>query len=733
MNKLNLEMLNKEQLGAVLHTDGPLRIIAGAGSGKTRVLTHKIAYLINERNINPRDILAVTFSNKAAAEMKQRVEALLGSSELGQPNVFTFHSLCARILRQEIHNMGYPNDFQILDELDQKEVLKVVYNELDITASQYSYNSIISFIQNQKNDLKTPKDLEESEEFKDSDDMRIKIYKNYQIHLDMAHSLDFDDLLIFVYHLFYDKEYETISNKWSRYFKYVLVDEFQDTSQLQYEIVKKIAGSHNITIVGDPDQTIYSWRNADINIILNFDKDYPDAITIKLEKNYRSTQKILFAANKLIKYNKYRLKKDLYTENDEGEDIEFFCGYSEEEEARWIAQRISDLKRNRVQLKNIAILFRINSYSRAIEEALIKENTIYKLFGSIKFYQREEIKDALAYLRVIHDGSEISLLRILNKPSRKIGEITIEKLLKFARRQNLDLFSCLEQKINDIQRNLKISIETLRNIAQFINQIRWARRALEINNINLTLKELMIHRIKYFEEIKKSQEEYEERLNNFNSLIEAIENWENKNPTGTIDQYLQEITLITDRDVDDDAASYVSLMTVHNAKGLEFDYVFIAGLSENIFPLKRAISISPKNDFTYLNRKAMVQENPEGLEEERRLAYVALTRAKEKLFLSFAVGRNAASQSRFIIEAGIQKTKNRINIANNFSTSTNINKNVDLIVGDFITHKIYGKGEVLEILDNIIHVQFETESKIKTLDKYHPSIKKWVDPDDSDK
>ncbi|WP_405311783.1 ATP-dependent helicase [Metamycoplasma faucium] len=726
MAKLDINILNQEQKNAVLYNEGPLRIIAGAGSGKTRVLTYKIAYLIDSLNVLPEKILALTFSNKAANEMKQRVFNLLSNNISNKiPIVSTFHSLCAKILRREIHNMNYPNDFQIIDELDQKAVLKVVYSELGVSQSQFTFNSILSYIQNQKNQLISPSSIKENKE----NDIKTKIYKNYQEHLDKAHTLDFDDLLLFTYNLLYDPKYENISKKWQNMFSHILVDEFQDTSLLQYKILQKLcAKTNHITIVGDPDQTIYSWRNADINIIMNFDSDYKNTQTIKLEQNYRSTKKILTAANSLIAHNKLRLDKKLFTENEIGNDVELFAGFNEEAEANWVAQKINELKKNRVQLKNIAILFRINSYSRAVEEALIKENTIYKLFGSIKFYQREEIKDALAYLRVIHDGSEISLLRIINKPHRKIGEVAIDKLLNFAKEHDLDLFKCLETKFNEIHNELKIHSETLKNIAKLINEIRWARRALQSNPIHSTLKEFMINRINYFDEIKSSEEEYETRMENFNSLIDAINHWEQNNKSGTIDQYLQEITLITDRDVEnDDAASFVSLMTVHNAKGLEFDYVFIIGLAENIFPLRRAISISPKEDFSILTQRNIntmrSKENIEGLEEERRLAYVAMTRAKEKLFLSFAVGTLKNKRSRFILESGIKQTTS-INIANSFSNSININKNVSLIAGDFISHNVFGKGEVLEVKGDLISVKF-SNGKISNFAKNHISIKKW--------
>ncbi|BAP39406.1 ATP-dependent helicase [Metamycoplasma canadense] len=728
---LNLDNLNKQQKQAVEYNDGPLRIIAGAGSGKTRVLTYKISYLIDNLNINPLRVLALTFSNKAANEMKQRVTAMIEDPN-NLPTISTFHAICAKILRQDIHQLGYNNDFQIIDELDQKAILKSVYAEMDISNSEFSYSSIISYIQNKKNALFDFLNIEDEnldtnlslQERKIIETKEI-IYKKYQERLQRSKALDFDDLLVFVYTLFYDPKYESIAKKWSKRFYYLLIDEFQDTSIIQYKILQKLCSTNNITIVGDPDQTIYSWRNADINIIINFEKDYPDTVTIKLEENYRSTKKILNYANNLIKHNKLRLEKNLYTLNDEGDDVSFFCGHNEEAEARWIAQKISELKRSRVQLKNIAILFRVNSYSRAIEEALIRENTIYKLFGTIKFYQREEIKDALAYLRVIHDGSELMLLRIINKPSRKIGEVTIDKLIEFARNKNLDLFKAIELYIEEIQKTLNISSSTILRLADLINAIRWARVALKTNSISSTLKEFMFKVISYFDIFKSSEEDYESKVENFLSLITAIEQWEKTHNHGSIDEYLQEITLITDRDVEDDATSYVSLMTVHNAKGLEFDYVFICGLAEGLFPLKRAISISPNKDFTFL-RSSINEENIEGIEEERRLAYVAITRAKKKLFLSFAINRTGfATRSRFLKEAGI-KEQSSINLANDFSIDQENNlNNSDLIVGDYIMHKIYGKGLIVDLVGTIITIKFDDFKISKQFERSHHSIKKW--------
>ncbi|ENY69377.1 ATP-dependent helicase [Metamycoplasma auris 15026] len=730
---LDLDNLNEQQRNAVQYNEGPLRIIAGAGSGKTRVLTYKITYLIKELEINPLRILALTFSNKAANEMKSRVASLLDDeSEL--PTITTFHSICANILRRDIHFLGYSNDFQIVDEIDQKAILKSVYAELEISNIEFSYNSILSFIQNKKNALFDFLNIESeendptiSEEEKKSLQTKELIYKKYQERLERSQALDFDDLLVFVYKLFYDPKFYRTANKWARRYDYLLIDEFQDTSIIQYKILQKLCSTNNLTIVGDPDQTIYSWRNADINIIINFHKDYPNALTIKLEENYRSTKTILKYANRLITNNKIRLDKKLYTYNEEGEDIDFFSGYSEEDEARWIAQNISKLKRNRIQLKNIAILFRTNSYSRAIEEALIRENTIYKLFGSIKFYQREEIKDALAYLRVIHDGNELMFLRIINKPSRKIGEVTIEKLLNFARERGIDLFSAIESHFDEIQKTLHISSITIQQIANLVNNIRWARVALKSNSISIMLKEFMLQVIGYFEPFKNVEEEYESKKENFLSLISAIERWETKNKKGSIDEYLQEITLITDRDVEDDATSFVSLMTVHNAKGLEFDYVFICGLADGIFPLRRSIIHSPHREFTFIRNLDNYKEDIEALEEERRLMYVAITRAKKKLHLSYAINRSGfTKRSRFIDELGLRSKQDSINLASDFAFSKeNDLNNADLIVGDCIIHKTYGKGEIIDLVGSIITVKFQTNKVIKQFERSHHSIKKW--------
>ncbi|MBU4691101.1 ATP-dependent helicase [Mycoplasma zalophi] len=737
INEFSLDSLNDQQKQAVLHTKGPLRLIAGAGSGKTRVLTYKIAHLIKNMNISPSKILAVTFSNKAANEMRERALDMIDNT-YEKPVISTFHALCSKILRREISNINYPNDFQILDELDQKQILRLIYGKLGIDSQEYSASSVLSYIDNAKNLLKTPAQaIEEAEEEQkilnkkhSEKDLRPYIYEEYENHLKNTHSLDFTDLLVYTRQIFYDPQHKKIREKWENMFDYILVDEFQDTSQIQYDIVKVLAKNQNITIVGDPDQTIYTWRNADINIIVNFDKDFSNVETIKLEQNYRSSKKIIEAANKLISKNILRVEKRLFTENEEGENIEFYCGFSDEAEARWIAAKIGELKRKRVQLKNIAILYRTNSYSRAIEEALMFENTNHKVFGSIRFYQREEIKDALAYLRVIHDGSEISLLRIINKPSRKIGSETIQKLLTYASKYNEDLWTTLESRFVELQKITGINRSTLENIANLINAIRWSRRRIQTTGISKVLYELIYHKINYFGSLKLTEDELENKIENFKSLIAAIENWEHKNPNSGIDEYLQEITLITDRDPEDDVSSYVSLMTVHNAKGLEYDYVFIAGLAENIFPHYRSIAPQGEKPSMFSKPKANATlANPELLEEERRLAYVAITRAKKKLFVSFSTSKHN-EESRFIQEAGVRGTGRLIGIANSFSIADDINENIKIIAGDKIVHSKFGKGVVLSSMGDVIEVKFDIDGSQRMLSKSQAPIKKYIDEDD---
>ncbi|QJG66735.1 ATP-dependent helicase [Mycoplasma phocoenae] len=716
--KFSIDSLNEQQKQAVLYTEGPLRLIAGAGSGKTRVLTHKLAYLINEKKITPAKVLAVTFTNKAAAEMSDRALRKLDPSS-PTPLITTFHSLCARILRREIHHLGFRRDFIILDELDQKQALKAIYQKLDINSSEYSMSSILSFINDEKSHLRTPEETLKNN--LNSDDKRPIIYSEYQAYLTKNQILDYTDLLVYVRKIFYDDKLENIRTKWENMYEYILVDEFQDTSHIQYDIVKVLAKHGNITIVGDPDQTIYSWRNADVDIIINFVNDFPNVKTIKLEQNYRSTKKIIESANRLISFNKMRVEKKLFTENEEGENVEFYCGHSDEAEARWIAKKISDLKRQRVQLRNIAILYRVNSYSRAIEEALLNENTNHEVFGSFRFYQREEIKDAIAYLRVIFDGADMPLQRIINKPSRRIGQETLLKLTKFAEERNMGLWDAMETHFKHLQSIEGINRPTLERIADLINGIRWARRKLQTTAISQVLNELIINKFKYFESLKLSEAEIETKYENFKALITAIENWEKKNKSSGLGDYLHDIALLTEQNHDSKVASYVSLMSVHTAKGLEFDYVFVAGLSENVFPHFKALTPPGEKPNFFAHNIDPSKQDPKLIEEERRIAYVAFTRAKKKLFLSFSAERQD-KQSRFIQEAGIRGTGRIIGIANTFSIAESVEKD-NFKINDKIVHAKFGEGVVQSIDDDVMTIKFLIDGSERTFSRTQSPIK----------
>lgn len=720
INKENMIIkdLNKEQIEALYYFDGPLRIIAGAGSGKTRVLTRKMAYLINIIGIIPEKILAVTFTNKAANEMAERVKQYTNAKfSKGTPNICTFHSLCAKILREEAFHLNMKSDFQIIDEVDKKNILKSLYKRKNIEPADLNFKNIIKIISWAKNMNYTDDELKKhivedyDSEFHDNSDIIGDIFVKYNETLREMQSLDFDDLIIKVNKLF--AKNKDIADKWANKYSYILVDEFQDTSIIQYDIIKTLSGKKaQLTIVGDPDQTIYRWRGANVNLILNFDKDFKNTKTIILNENYRSTQTILNAANKLIKYNKNRFNKDLFTENkDENYEIEFIHAFSPDAEVRWVVQKINELKKQKIQLKNIAIFYRSNSYSRNFEEQLINENINYKIFGGEKFYQRKEIKDALAFLRVIYDGNDLQLERILNVPSRKIGEVSFNKILEVSRKYNLSLIDTLVKHYND----LPVSIEVKRNIVAFLNNVNKYRTALRTNPINLVLDKFLqdIGYYKYINEdvaLKGTGEE------NIKTLIEGIKTWEKLNPSKTLKDYFEYISLISVNDSADESLSYVSLMTVHSAKGLEFDNVFLVGMSEKIFPHYRSIN------------------SPEALEEERRLAYVAITRAKHRLFVSDSRGmlfntNEEKSPSRFLKEMGIDINKFILQKDNTIFYDDDLNDdkkikewNKKMLPGDVISHTFYGEGVILNVKGNTITVQFDKDN-IKTLDKNHQSVR----------
>jgi DNA helicase-2/ATP-dependent DNA helicase PcrA len=626
-----LRDLNNKQKEAVVMTDGPVLVIAGPGSGKTKVLTHRIAYLIGSKNINPENILAVTFTNKAAQEMKNRIKALLNKSvclnssrELennrnlefwGQdmsyrlPTISTFHSLCVRILRQEAENIGYKRDFVIYDDDDQISVVKGVMQELQINTQQFNPNSVLAHISSAKNELKTP---EEYSNMADGyfQETVSKVYAVYQERLQKSGAFDFDDLIMQTILLF--SGHPDILEKYQRKFKYVMVDEYQDTNHAQYMMVDFLSKFHrNLCVVGDDWQSIYKWRGADIRNILEFEKNYPEAKVILLEQNYRSTQTILDGSYNIISKNINRKDKKLWTEKISGHPIIVYEAADEKGEAEFIVSEIAkatkESNKNKIKLKDIAVLYRTNAQSRAIEEIFLQYGVPYKIVGGIKFYVRKEIKDIIAYLRLIQNTKDlISLERIINIPARGIGQATFEKIAEESKKTAKDaievIFDCQNSNI------IKSKREKLRNFASIIkdcqNKIRETKTAEFLS--------YLINRINYKEYIKDGTEEGERRWENVRELFSAIEKYKELGAEEGIKMFLEEVALATDLDRTDDSEDSVTLMTLHSAKGLEFDTVFIIGLEEGLLPHSRSI-----------------QSHSE-MEEERRLCYVGFICQNEK-------------------------------------------------------------------------------------------------------
>lgn len=703
MREKLLDNLNKQQKAAVLHVEGPIAVIAGAGSGKTRMLTRKIAYLIEDVGISPNKILAVTFTNKAANEMKERVIEMIGK-KAEQAIISTYHALCSRILRQEIHFFDYPSYFNILDVVDQKQILSSIYKKHNIQAKSLTTNSMLDYISHNKVLNISPQE-KLAEAKKDYEKLAATVYRDYQDELLRIKSLDFDDLIIFVHKLF--KDNPAARTKWGKMFDYILVDEFQDTSYMQYEIIQTLAFKNNITIVGDPDQTIYTWRWADVDLINNFHQYFKGAKIIKLEQNYRSTKSILKAANQLIKHNKVRIDKNLFTDNEEGEKIEFFHAFSDEAEARWIVRKIYDLKKNKTQLKDMAIIYRANYISQSIERALIKANINYVIFGGVRFYQRQEIKDAISYLKIINNNDEVSMERMINVPARSIGLVAISKLREFALAKQKTLIQAITEDFNE----LPLQIKQKNELAKFINLINKYRIALKTNPIAKVLRAFLIE-VEYLNLYKSNEEKH--RLDNVNELIRSLEVWENENSNKKLLDYLSEVSLYIDYENASRTNDFVSLMTVHSSKGMEYKNVFIGGFSDGVFPSSRAID----------------EGGESALEEERRLAYVALTRAMKKVFISNSRGymmdyKSQKKPSRFLKEMGI----NIRHFSSEFipsifeDDSENVDNN-NIIEGDKVSHIVFGEGVVLKVSDELVDIKFKKPYGVKTLMKNHKSIER---------
>lgn len=610
-----LDNLNNIQKEACIYTKGPLLILAGAGSGKTRVLTYKIAYLLEQRICNPWEIMAITFTNKAAKEMKERVEGLVG---IVAKDIWmgTFHSVCVRILKREIEALGYTKNFNIIDEQDKQKILKDIMKKMNISDKIYPISSVIYEISSSKDKL-----IDQNQYIKDvSGDYRKEniglIYKEYQKTLKRNDALDFDDIIFQTVKLF-----ETKPDRLAYYqnkFKYVLVDEYQDTNHAQFVLISKLVAIHkNICVVGDESQSIYGFRGADISNILEFEKQYKDAKVIKLEQNYRSTKTILNAANSVINNNKSKLDKKLWTNNNEGEKIKYFTARNEYEEGGYIVETINTLSRKKeFSYKDFVILYRTNAQSRAIEEMFVREGVLYKIIGGTKFYARKEIKDIVAYLKLINNPNDnVSLTRIINEPKRGIGESSIEKLNILAQSNNNSMFNTIDELNEDSK------IRCYRNIIEFkllIDSIASLKNEMSISQ----LIEHIIDKTGYKKSLLKEKNmENESRLENIYEFLGVAIEFETENAENSLKDFLESIALIAEVDSLDENNEAVTLMTMHNAKGLEYPVVFLAGMEEGLFP-------------SYRN----LQQESE-LEEERRLCYVGITRAMKSLYITNAKQR----------------------------------------------------------------------------------------------
>ncbi|SET39324.1 ATP-dependent DNA helicase PcrA [Oceanobacillus limi] len=627
--------LNKEQQEAVKHTEGPLLIMAGAGSGKTRVLTHRIAYLMDEKEVSPRSILAITFTNKAAREMKERVSRLVGPE--GQYMwVSTFHSMCVRILRRDIDRIGYNSNFSILDSSDQLSVIKQILKEFNIDPKKFDPRAMLGQISAAKNELITPEKY--SENVADYYSRQVsQVYTEYQKRLRKNQSLDFDDLIMQTIHLF--QRVPEVLEYYQRRFQYIHVDEYQDTNHAQYYLVKQLASRfQNLCVVGDSDQSIYRWRGADISNILSFEKDYPTARTVFLEQNYRSTKSILEAANKVIARNSGRKPKNLWTDNPDGQKINYYQGSTEQDEALYVTDKIQELTRDGFNLGDIAILYRTNAQSRAVEDTLMKSNIGYQMVGGTKFYDRKEIKDMVAYLRLItNPDDDLSFERVVNEPKRGIGKTSVDKLRAYAASHDISFYQAVKEvDFTGVSKKAANALAAFGDLIKTLNQQQEFLTATD-------MVEAILERTGYEQMLKNERTiEAQSRLENLEEFMTVTQDFEKTSEDKTLLAFLTDLALIADIDKvdeeDPENDEKVTLMTLHAAKGLEFPVVFLIGMEENVFPHSRSMM------------------DDEEMEEERRLAYVGITRAEKQLYLTHAKMRtlfgktNMNPISRFINE-----------------------------------------------------------------------------------
>ena len=725
MNSL-LTGLNKEQQQAVQHTEGPLLILAGAGSGKTKVLTVRIAHLLAQ-GVNPYEILAITFTNKAAKEMKSRVEGLVGDVA-NRIWLSTFHSFCAKFLRFEIDSfLGYNSNFTIYDTSDSQAVIKAALKALNLDDKYYPVGAMIAAISDAKNQLLFASDFrKQAREFYQQ--KVADVYEYYERELRKNNALDFDDLLLVAVKLLQSNA--AVLDKYSHRFRYVMIDEYQDTNHAQYLLAKLLA-SHwkNIAVVGDADQSIYAWRGADIQNILDFEKDYPNCRSIKLEQNYRSTKIILDAANAVIDNNEGRPEKNLWTDKTEGAKIQHFTAQSEHEEAAFIGDTIAkkhDI--HDVPYGDMAILYRTNAQSRVLEEALIKRALPYTMVGGTKFYDRKEIKDVLAYLRVLYNPfDDLSLLRIINVPKRSIGATTVAKLQEYARANGTSLFMTLTQLhlIDSIKGKTKEKLEEF-GILIFTLVSEMENRTV------LDILESILDRTGYLAQLEESTDPQDQaRAENIGELLSVAKDFQDTNPSGTVEDFLEQVALVNDVDSFEQEEAKVTLMTLHAAKGLEFPIVFLCGLEEGLFPHSRTLM------------------NPEEIEEERRLAYVGITRAEKELYISNATTRTVFGRtssylpSRFIDEIPEElvdglRAKRKVpddikrHVPQHMSvTSRPVTKPIvrneviaDWKVGDTAIHSKWGNGKVINVTGEgagmKLTIEFPTQGVRVVMAKFAP-------------
>lgn len=612
------KLLNKEQYEAASTVEGPLLILAGAGSGKTRVLTYRIANLIKNLEVYPSQILAITFTNKAAKEMKERVKNIVGN-EAENMWISTFHSTCVKILRREIEKIGYNKNFAIYDSYDQKTLMKECIKELNINEKDIDDKQIINKIGEQKDNLISPEQFKRENEGNYRTNKIADVYLLYQKKLKNNNALDFDDLIYKTVELF--RKNPDVLEFYQRKFKYIMVDEYQDTNKCQYELTRLLAAAHrNICVVGDDDQCIYAWRGADIRNILDFEKDYPDAKVVKLEQNYRSTPNILYAANGVIKNNSERKNKSLrpYNENNMGESVKIYRASSDIDEAQFICSEIKKIRDDENKSYNeMAILYRTNAQSRIFEEVFIRNKIPYKIVGGLRFYDRKEIKDIMGYLRLINNPlDDISLKRIINVPKRGIGDTTVDKLQEFA----VDMDECMYSVLLDAE-NIGLSSRAVASINKFVGLVNSFIRKKDEVSVSKLIQEIL-QTTGYVDELQKSNDiEDLTRLENLKELVSAAVDFESGSEDKSLSAFLEQVTLVSDVDNYNEDADAIVLMTVHSAKGLEFDVVFMAGMENGIFPGSQSIS------------------NPAEMEESRRLCYVGITRAKERLYMTSASSR----------------------------------------------------------------------------------------------